>query len=190
MPFNKFDTEHFIWQVIVLVACLFLYYLVSSELKSKILSLDITMFKFENRMYVRLHIEYEEWLEYNKCEMAIELINLAPMVREMETSMEKNEIVGYEPLVNDLKQLIQKKQYHVLRMINSETINLYWEIGEEIYRQQQENGWGKSIVQVLSNELQKEFLGAKGYSAANLWRIRLLALLFVRARIKHMWNMH
>lgn len=51
--------------------------------------------------------------------------------------MEKNEIVGYEPLVNDLKQLIQKKQYHVLKMINSETINLYWEIGEEIYRQQQ-----------------------------------------------------
>ena len=54
--------------------------------------------------------------------------------------MEKNEIVGYEPLLNDLKQLIQKKQYHVLQMINAETINLYWEIGEEIYRQQQENG--------------------------------------------------
>lgn len=94
------------------------------------------------------------------------------MVREMELGMEKSKIVGYEPLVNDLKQLIQKKQYHVLRMINSETINLYWEIGEEIYRQQQENGWGKSIVQVLSKELQKEFPGAKGYSAANLWRMR------------------
>ena len=89
MPLDKFDAEYFIWQVIVLIACLFLYYLVSSELKSKILLLDITMFKFENRMYVRLHIEYEEWLEYNKCEMAIELINLAPMVREMETSMER-----------------------------------------------------------------------------------------------------
>ena len=83
-------------------------------------------------------------------------------MREMEIDMEKNEIVGYEPLVNDLKQLIQKKQYHVLKMINSETINLYWEIGEEIYRQQQENGWGKSIVQVLSNELQQEVPGAKG----------------------------
>ena len=45
-------------------------------------------------------------------------------------------------------------------------------IGEEIYRQQEENGWGKSIVQVLSTELQKEFPGAKGYSAANLWRMR------------------
>ena len=48
--------------------------------------------------------------------------------------MKKYEIVGYESLVNDLKQLIQKKQYYVLRMINAETINLYWEIGEEIYR--------------------------------------------------------
>ena len=71
--------------------------------------------------------------------------------------MEKNEIVGYEPLVDDLKELIHKKQYQVLKLINSETINLYWEIGEEIYRQQEENGWGKSIVQVLSTELQKSF---------------------------------
>lgn len=86
--------------------------------------------------------------------------------------MGKNEIVGYEPLVDDLKELIHKKQYQVLKLINSETINLYWEIGEEIYRQQEENRWGKSIVQVLSTELQKEFPGAKGYSAANLWRMR------------------
>lgn len=67
--------------------------------------------------------------------------------------------------------MIHKKQYQVLKSINSETVNLYWEIGEEIYTQQEENDWGKSIVQVLSTELQKEFPGAKGYSAANLWRM-------------------
>jgi len=54
--------------------------------------------------------------------------------------MKKNEIYGYEPLVDDLKELIHKKQYQVIKLINSETINLYWEIGEEIYRQQQEKG--------------------------------------------------
>ena len=32
--------------------------------------------------------------------------------------MEKSEIVGYEPLVNELKLLINKKQYHVLKMMN------------------------------------------------------------------------
>lgn len=68
--------------------------------------------------------------------------------------MEKQEIVGYEPFINELKELIQKKQYRVLQTVNAETINLYWEIGEEIYKQQKENGWGKSIVQVLSKELQ------------------------------------
>lgn len=85
-------------------------------------------------------------------------------MREMEKYMEKQEIVGYEPFINELKELIQKKQYRVLQTVNAETINLYWEIGEEIYKQQKENGWGKSIVQVLSKELQKEFPGAKGYS--------------------------
>lgn len=82
------------------------------------------------------------------------------------------EIMECKPLVDEVKELIHKKQYKVLKLINAETINLYWEIGEEIYRQQEENGWGKSIVQVLSKELQKEFPGAKGYSAANLWRMR------------------
>lgn len=36
--------------------------------------------------------------------------------------MEKNKIVGYEPLVNDLKQLIQQKQYRVLQMINCNSV--------------------------------------------------------------------
>ena len=69
--------------------------------------------------------------------------------------MEKNKIVGYEPLVNDLKQLIQKKQYRALQMINSETINLYWEIGEEIYRQQgitEGISWIKRLLSIKSLE--------------------------------------
>ena len=47
----------------------------------------------------------------NKKEKVLRYIiveNLAPMVREMEICMEKNEIVGYEPLVNNLKQLFKK----------------------------------------------------------------------------------
>ena len=33
------------------------------------------------------------------------------MVREMEMDMEKSEIVGYEPLVNDLKLLINYSNF-------------------------------------------------------------------------------
>ena len=86
--------------------------------------------------------------------------------------MGKNELVGYKSLVDDLIRLIQEKQYYTIRLVNAETINLYWKIGEEIYVRQQKYGWGKSIVQLLADELQKKFPGAKGYSAANLWRMR------------------
>ncbi len=82
------------------------------------------------------------------------------------------EIKDYEQLVIDIKSKIHKKQYETLKYINSQTINLYWEIGEEIYNQQKEKGWGKSIVTILAEELQKEFPGARGYSVANLWRMR------------------
>ena len=71
--------------------------------------------------------------------------------------MEKSEIVGYEPLVNDLKLLINKKQYHVLKMINAETINLYWEIGEEIYKQQEQNGWGNLLYKYYQKNYRKHF---------------------------------
>ena len=83
-----------------------------------------------------------------------------------------NNIIGYELLFNEIKDLINKKQYKIIKTMNTETINLYWEIGEEIYNQQAEKGWGKSIVEILAKELQKEFPGAKGYSWANLWRMR------------------
>ena len=81
------------------------------------------------------------------------------------------DIIIYQPFVNEIKELIQRKQFQAIKMVNIETINLYWEIGEEIYRQQREKG-GKSIVQILAKELQKEFPGTQGYSAANLWRMR------------------
>jgi len=59
-----------------------------------------------------------------------------------------------------------------MKKVNTELIQLYWEIGGEIFRQQQEKGWGKSVVELLSKELQKEFPGVKGFTTRNLWFMR------------------
>ena len=59
-----------------------------------------------------------------------------------------------------------------MKAVNQILINLYWGIGEEIYNQQQEKSWGKSIVEVLAKEIQKDFPGVKGFSSSNLWRMR------------------
>ena len=44
-----------------------------------------------------------------------------------------------------------------MKAVNQTLISLYWGIGQEIYNQQNEKGWGKSIVEVLAKEIQKDF---------------------------------
>lgn len=78
----------------------------------------------------------------------------------------------YGNFIKEIKQRIYKSQYEALKAVNKALITLYWEIGEEIYNQQKQKGWGKSIVEVLAAELQKEFPDIKGFSARNLWRMR------------------
>jgi predicted nuclease of restriction endonuclease-like (RecB) superfamily len=81
-------------------------------------------------------------------------------------------IAEYGPFIKEIKELIYRRQYEAMRRVNAELIQLYWEIGGEINRQQEEKGWGKSVVDVLAKELQKEFPGVQGFSARNLWLMR------------------
>jgi predicted nuclease of restriction endonuclease-like (RecB) superfamily len=67
-----------------------------------------------------------------------------------------------------IKEKIRHAQYEALKEVNTQLIKLYWEIGKDISEKQGES-WGKSIVSVLSGELQKEFPGISGFSDRNLW---------------------
>jgi predicted nuclease of restriction endonuclease-like (RecB) superfamily len=84
----------------------------------------------------------------------------------------RNELTLYDTFIKEIKDLIYRRQYEAMKRVNAELIQLYWEIGREIDRQQREQGWGQSVVEVLAKELQKEFPGVKGFSASNLWRMR------------------
>lgn len=79
----------------------------------------------------------------------------------------KNEIVPLS-FISEIKQKVRSAQYEALKVVNVQLINLYWEIGKSIAEKQIEN-WGKSVVPVLSTELQKEFPGIGGFSTTNLW---------------------
>lgn len=77
-------------------------------------------------------------------------------------------------LVEDIKQMIKSAQYRALQTVNTEQIALYWSIGKTIVERQRAHGWGKSIVERLSDELQHAFPNTKGFSAQNLWYMRQL----------------
>ena len=55
-------------------------------------------------------------------------------------------------------------------------IRLNWDIGRSIVEKQEELGWGKSVVETLSKDLQIEFPRTWGYSVQNLWYMRQLYL--------------
>ncbi len=87
--------------------------------------------------------------------------------------MENNLInEDYKNFIGEIKNKIRNSQYEAMRAVNKTLISLYWGIGQEIYNQQQEKGWGKSIVELLAKELKKEFPDVQGFSASNLWRMR------------------
>ena len=78
----------------------------------------------------------------------------------------------YKSFVEDIKQRVRASQYEALKAVNKKLISLYWDIGRQITDKQKKLGWGKSVVQNLASDLQKEFPGIKGFSERNIWYMR------------------
>ncbi len=85
-------------------------------------------------------------------------------IREMEKE--------YQQLLDTIKTTIRAERTQAIRQLNRSLITVYWEIGRHIVESQKRHGWGKSIVEKLSNDLQREYAGQEGYSARNLWFMR------------------
>ena len=75
----------------------------------------------------------------------------------------------YNQFFIEIKNRIKTAQYEAMKAVNKEMIQLYWDIGKQITEKQNALGWGKSIVETLSKDLQKEFPGIKGFGTSNLW---------------------
>ncbi|MCL2167350.1 MAG: DUF1016 N-terminal domain-containing protein, partial [Clostridiales bacterium] len=90
----------------------------------------------------------------------------------------QNGLTEYGSFIKEIKDLIYRRQYEAMKKVNAELMQLYWEIGEGIDCKQREQGWGKSVVEILAKELQKEFPGVQGFSARNLWLMRSFYLEF------------
>jgi len=84
----------------------------------------------------------------------------------------------YDTLLGEIKQRIRSAQYEALKAVNKELIALYWDIGKTIVERQRGETWGKSIVERLAQDLQAEFPGIGGFSARNIWRMRIFYLTY------------
>lgn len=81
-------------------------------------------------------------------------------------------IANYKPFLTDILTKIKSARYEMLKSVSKQTVALYWEIGKSVSEQMQNEGWGKSVVEQLSKDLQTEFPGIRGFSARNIWNMK------------------
>jgi predicted nuclease of restriction endonuclease-like (RecB) superfamily len=82
---------------------------------------------------------------------------------------------GYADLLADIKRRIQTAQVRAAVAVNRELVLLYWQIGRDILRRQQEEGWGAKVIDRLAGDLHAAFPNMKGFSSRNLKYMRALA---------------
>lgn len=88
------------------------------------------------------------------------------------TKLSKRLPDDYAVLLAEVKERVRSAQYEALKAVNKELVALYWDIGKLIAERQNREGWGKSVVERLANDLQNEFPGIGGFSTSNLWRMK------------------
>ncbi len=81
----------------------------------------------------------------------------------------------YMTFLNDIKKDIQTSRVRAALAVNQELILLYWRIGNEILKRQQQLGWGSKVIEQLSLDLKHDFPDIKGFSKQNLSYMRQFA---------------
>lgn len=72
----------------------------------------------------------------------------------------------------DIAQLITAARQRAVQAVNTALIELYWQIGERISRKIAAAQWGDGVVQQLAQYLAQTHPGLRGFTRANLFRMR------------------
>jgi len=90
----------------------------------------------------------------------------------IESSIDLNAYgVWRDQLVHKIRQM----RFRAAMQLNASNLAHYFNLGQEIIRKQQEMGWGKGVITMLSTDLMREFGKGSGYSERNLGYMKVFA---------------
>ena len=75
---------------------------------------------------------------------------------------------GYAQWRKGIEHLIDTAKLHTALNVNVGTLTLYWNIGKSILHKQEQEGWGKQVIEQLSKDLISRYPDDRGYSVRNL----------------------
>jgi len=83
----------------------------------------------------------------------------------MNEQIQKND---YSHFLQHILTKIQQARYEMLMSASKQTLLLYWDIGKMVSEKMQSANWGEKVVVQLSEDLQKEIPGVRGFSVRNI----------------------
>ncbi len=97
----------------------------------------------------------------------------APPRRAVAALTEAHE--GYTSWLSELKSRISEGRRRAAVAVNTELVQLYWEIGNSILEKQKTQKWGSGVIDKLGHDLRTAFPEMHGFSRANLMYMRAFA---------------
>lgn len=79
----------------------------------------------------------------------------------------------YTETLKTLKNAILSSRYRAAVLVNQELLGLYFSVGQLISEKIKQEKWGAKVLEHLSEDLQNELPGLKGFSATNLKYMRI-----------------
>ena len=84
----------------------------------------------------------------------------------------------YQQTLEALKERVRSARLKAARAVNTELIQLYWDIGNTILEKQKHAKWGSKFLEQTSKDLSSAFPGMKGFSKRNIELMRQFATCF------------
>lgn len=75
--------------------------------------------------------------------------------------------------IKQLKSAILASRYRVAVLANKEMLGLYFAVGKLISEKTTQEKWGAKVLEILSNDLQNELPGLRGFSASNIKKMKI-----------------
>jgi predicted nuclease of restriction endonuclease-like (RecB) superfamily len=89
------------------------------------------------------------------------------------TARQNNAVVeSYKELRDAIRKKIRDARYLAASAVNRELLGLYFSVGGLISASVRQKGWGEKVVVNLSNDIQADFPGIRGFSQRNLKNMR------------------
>jgi predicted nuclease of restriction endonuclease-like (RecB) superfamily len=86
--------------------------------------------------------------------------------------MSKNEISNFSDATITIKNAIVSSRYQAAALVNKELLSLYYAVGKYVSENSRSGTWGKGAIRQLSETLQKELPGLRGFSGSSIKRMR------------------